>query len=150
MKTFLIERVVISVLYCQLHDSLYKNVIRQNCLSQFAFTMLILSYSSMKTSETSKSSNICDSSLLSSSGDKFINTERSLWPSSFSRLPSIFSSDFDNTDFPKFKDDQVKDLFKPAFLPFGTPPSLKNHLALPLPTNHWSISRHQKVLRYHG
>ncbi len=66
------------------------------------------SYSSMKTSETSKSSNICDSSLLSSSGDKFTNTERSLWPSTFSRLPSIFSSDFDNTDFPKFKDDQVK------------------------------------------
>lgn len=63
--------------------------------------------SSMKTSETSKSSNICDSSLLSSSGDKFTNTERSLWPSTFSRLPSIFSSDFDNTDFPKFKDDQI-------------------------------------------
>jgi hypothetical protein len=36
-----------------------------------------------------------------------MNTERSLFPSSFSRLPSIFSRDLDNSEFPKFKDDQV-------------------------------------------
>jgi transposase len=55
-------------------------------------------------SETSKSSNVDEK--LSSAADKTSsNIERSLFPASFNRLPSIFSRDFD--EFPKFRDDQI-------------------------------------------
>jgi hypothetical protein len=74
--------------------------------------------SSMKSSETSKASKISDAAERIINTDKMMgsdkmmssdmmNTERSLFPSSFSRLPSIFSRDLDNSEFPKFKDDQV-------------------------------------------
>ena len=74
----------------------------------------------MKTSSKSESSGadnfvshtIGDKLGSTSIGDKLSSTsigdnfERSLFPSGFSRLPSIFSTNFD-TDFTMFKDDQV-------------------------------------------
>ena len=74
----------------------------------------------MKTSSKSESSGadnfishtIGDKLGSTSIGDKLSSTsigdnfERALFPSGFSRLPSIFSTNFD-TDFTMFKDDQV-------------------------------------------
>jgi len=56
-------------------------------------------------SSTMKSSKMSEMSKSGCDDDRRVgNLERSLWPSGFSRLPSIFT-DFD--DFPAFKDDQI-------------------------------------------
>jgi HSP20 family molecular chaperone IbpA len=69
------------------------------------FSRMGTTSSSSSMTSSLKSSNVAESS---SGGENLLNTERPIFPSGFSRLPSIFNRDFDNSDFPpKFKDDQI-------------------------------------------